>query len=53
MFGSLNKFFYGRRFEAYSVITKKSLSKPSTYDEAWDAVDRLGNGNGIDVREVT
>ena len=48
--------FAGRSFEVYSVVSGESLSKAMSFNDAWDARERMLNvGTNeacIDIREA-
>ncbi len=51
-----NDWFPGRTFEVYAIASDKALSKPTTFNAAYNEMERMGNANGasngMDVREV-
>ncbi len=48
--------FPGRTFEVYAIASDRALSKPVTFNAAYDEMERMGNANGasngMDIREV-
>ncbi len=52
----LDEIFEGRTFEVYSIAGGSPITKPATFGETMDALERIvetsGAGNGVDIREI-